>query len=98
MNNPEQVELLNDLYRNELNFFLNYFLPSVKLISKERQGSKIKKKYDKAKTPYQSLYESKELNEVKNLKLLRISNKLDPFMLQANIDKKIRLILKLSVK
>ena len=94
LNNPEQLELLNDLYRNEL----NYFLPSVKLISKERQGSKIKKKYDKAKTPFQRLYESKEIDDDKKLELLRISDRLDPFKLQSIVEKKIRLILKLSVK
>jgi len=98
LNNPEQLELLNDLYRNELNYFLNYFLPSVKLISKERIGSKIKKKYDKAKTPFLRLFESKEIDEEKKLELLRILNSLDPFKLQANIERKIRLILKLSIK
>lgn len=98
LNNPEQLELLNDLYRNELNYFLNYFLPSMKLIAKERQGSKIKKKYDKAKTPFQRLFESKEIDESKKLELLRILNKLDPFKLQEKIESKIRLILKLSVK
>lgn len=98
LNNPEQLELLNDLYRNELNYFLNFFLPSMKLIAKERQGSKIKKKYDKAKTPFQRLFESKEIDESKKLELLRILNKLDPFKLQEKIESKIRLILKLSVK
>lgn len=98
LNNPEQLDLLNDLYRNELNCFLNYFLPSVKLISKERQGSKIKKKYDKAKTPFQRLFESKEINEDKKLELLRILNSLDPFKLQTIIEQKIKLILKLSIK
>lgn len=98
LNNPDQLELLNDLYRNELNDFLNYFLPSVKLISKERHGSKIKKKYDKAKTPFQRLFESKEIDGDKKLELLRYSKKLDPFKLQEIIDRKIKLILKLSVK
>jgi hypothetical protein len=98
LNNPEQLELLNDLYRNDLNDFVNYFLPSVKLISKERQGSKIKKKHDKAKTPFQRLFDSKYIDEEKKLELLRILNRLDPFKLQENIEKKIRLILKLSVK
>ena len=98
LNNPEQLELLNDLYRNDLNYFLNYFLPSMKLISKERQGSKIKKKYDKAKTPFQRLFELPGIDEDKKLELLRISNRLDPFKLQRNIERKIRLILKLSVK
>lgn len=98
LNNPEQLELLNDLYRNQMNYFLNYFLPSVKLISKERQGSKIKKKYDKAKTPFQRLFESKEIDDDKKLELLRTLNKLNPFKLQEIIEKKIRLILKLSIK
>ncbi|MBS1551375.1 MAG: integrase [Bacteroidetes bacterium] len=98
LNNPEQLDLLNDLYRNDLNYFLNFFLPSMKLISKERQGSKIKKKYDKAKTPFQRLLESKEIGEDKKIELIRIFNKLDPFKLQNNIERKIRLILKLSIK
>lgn len=98
LNNPEQLELMNDLYRNDMNYFLNYFLPSMKLISKQRHGSKIKKKYDKAKTPFQRLFESKEIDEDKKLELLRILNKLDPFKLQENIERKIRLILKFSVK
>jgi hypothetical protein len=70
----------------------------MKLISKERQGSKIKKKYDKAKTPFQRLLESKEIGEDKKIELIRIFNKLDPFKLQNNIERKIRLILKLSIK
>lgn len=98
LDNPIQLEMLNDLYRNELNYFLNYFLPSVKLISKERQGSKIKKKYDKAKTPFQRLFESKDIDDKKKLELLRILNKLNPFELQETIRKKIGLINKLSVK
>lgn len=98
LTNPEQLEMLNDLYRGDLNYFINYFLPSVKLISKQRQGSKIKKKYDKAKTPFQRLFESKYIDEEKKLELLRILNRLDPFKLQENIEKKIRLILKLSIK
>ncbi|MBK6538983.1 MAG: hypothetical protein IPG09_14825 [Ignavibacteria bacterium] len=70
----------------------------MKLISKERKGSKIKKKYDKAKTPFQRLLESKEIGEDKKIELIRIFNKLDTFKLQNNIERKIRLILKLSIK
>ena len=98
LNNPIQLEMLNDLYRGELNYFLNYFLPSVKLISKERQGSKIKKKHDNAKTPFQRLFESKYIDDEKKLELLRFFNKLNPFELQGNIKKKIGLFLKLSIK
>lgn len=98
LDKPDQLEMLNDLYRNELNYFINYFLPSVKLISKQRQGSKIKKKYDKAKTPFQRLFESKNIDQEKKLELLRLFNKQDPFELQENIKKKTGLILNLCIK
>lgn len=96
--NPKQLEMLNDLYRNELNNFINYFIPSVKLIAKERQGSKIKKIYDKAKTPYQRLYESKYIGKEKKIELHKFLNTLNPFKLQENINQKIDEIIKLSVK
>jgi len=98
LDKPDQLEMLNDLYRNDLNHFINYFLPSVKLISKHRHGSKIKKQYDKAKTPFQRLFESKNIDKEKKLELLRIFNQQDPFNLQENIRKKTGLILKLSTK
>src|SRR5262249_7920895 len=36
-----------------LRLYVNFFQPSQKLISKERSGGKVIKKYDQAKTPYQ---------------------------------------------
>lgn len=49
-------------YRQERNLRLhgNYFQPVMKLVSKERNGSQVKKKYDTARTPYQRLLESDE--------------------------------------
>ncbi|MBA3285917.1 MAG: integrase [Nitrosopumilus sp.] len=93
LDNPQQLELLNDLYRNELYCLLNFFLPSVKLISKQRQGSKIIKKYDKAKTPMQRLFESNLIDDEKKLELLRFSKKLNPFELQKRIREKIKQVL-----
>ena len=98
LENPIQLDMLNELYRGDLNNFINYFLPSVKLISKQRQGSKIKKKYDIPKTPFQRLFESKSIDEEKKLELLRFSKKLNPFELQQNIKDKISQTLILSIK
>jgi len=53
--NQKIVDLLNDLYKNEWRLYHNFFLPSVKLIEKERIRSKIIKKHDKPKTPYQRI-------------------------------------------
>ena len=42
----ESLNLINDLYRNELRIYINLFMPSVKLIKTQRLGSKLKKIYD----------------------------------------------------
>jgi hypothetical protein len=41
--NPAVVRLMNDLFKNEWRLYHNFFLPSVKLIAKERIGSRINK-------------------------------------------------------
>jgi hypothetical protein len=53
----EQLRLLNQLYES-LDLYTNFFQPSMKLQSKERQGARVKKKYDQARTPYQRLLDS----------------------------------------
>lgn len=51
------VDLMNEIYEVQ-NLIQNFFIPQYKLKSKVRIGSKIKKKYDQPKTPYQRLLES----------------------------------------
>ncbi len=53
---PLQLRLLNELY-GHLRLYTNYFQPVMKLVSKERDGAKVRKKYDQPKTPYQRLME-----------------------------------------
>ena len=52
-----QLGLLNQLYEL-LDLYTNFFQPSMKLQSKERHGARVKKTYDKARTPYQRLLTS----------------------------------------
>src|SRR4029450_8490764 len=47
-----QLNLLNKLYAT-LRLYSNFFQPTMKLKSKERVGSKVIKRYDRAQTPYQ---------------------------------------------
>lgn len=47
-----ELMIINDLYHNELRLYKNFFQPVMKLISKERIGGRIKRKYDIPKTPY----------------------------------------------
>ncbi len=58
----ETVELLNRFYML-LRLYSNFFLPSVKLIAKERIGPKIVKKYDAPMTPYARLAGSPHLTQ-----------------------------------
>ena len=49
-----QLAVLKRIY-SLLTLYQNYFQPSQKLVSKQRIGSKVKKKYDLAQTPCQRL-------------------------------------------
>jgi hypothetical protein len=92
--NPKIVILMNDLYSQELSSLLNFFYPCIKLIDKVRIKSSIKKKYDIAQTPYQRLMASTCLNEEQKKVLTDKFNALDPFLLQKNVQKKLKLIFK----
>lgn len=49
-----ELMVLNELYLH-LRLITNYFVPQAKLISKTRDGAKVRKRYDKPATPYQRL-------------------------------------------
>ena len=51
------LENLNELYAL-IRLRTNFFLPSMKLLEKQRVGSRVRKKYDEPKTPYQRVLES----------------------------------------
>ena len=90
----EELNILNDLYSNELRLFKNYFQPIIKLILKERINGRIHRKYDKAKTPYHRIMESKEVPEKKKQELKRIYDSLNPAQLKRDIDRKLSLLAK----
>ena len=59
---PEQLELLNRLYA-VMHYYVNFFLPVMKLEEKVRQGSKVKRIYDKPQTPYARVLASPDVSE-----------------------------------
>ena len=77
---------LSALYAS-LRLYVNFFQPSLKLISKKREGVKVTKKYDKAKTPYQRLLCSSHITEEVKTKLKAQYNDLDPVMLLKSLEK-----------
>ena len=97
--NEALVDLMNDLYKNEVSQMNNYFLPNFKLIEKQRIQSKIIKKHSKPETPYQRLIKSEHFDEKKKLELTEIYNRLNPFELQKTIQKKLkRIFARVNVK
>lgn len=88
----KELEILNDLYRNELRLYKNFFQPIIMLISKERIKGKIKRKYDQPKTPYQKIMESKEVPEKTKQELKKIYHSLNPAELKRKIDAKLKLL------
>jgi len=85
----EELDCLNDLYQNELRLYKNFFQPVIKLISKERIGGHIKRKYDKAKTPYRRLIESDQISKEEKEALTATYHSLNPAELKRIIDKKL---------
>ena len=85
----EELKILSDLYRNELRLYKNFFQPVIKLVSKERIGGRIHRRYDRAKTPHRRVMESKEVSENKKQELKKIYLSLNPAQLKRMIDAKL---------
>jgi hypothetical protein len=83
-----QVDVLNEFYE-VLRLYTNFFLPVMKLKEKVRIGSKVVKKYDKPKTPYQRILEEKKVskrvkdtlrNQYKTLNLVQLKKQIDEIL------------------
>jgi len=71
---------LTELYR-ALRVYVNCFQPSMKLQTKQREGSKVRRTYDQAQTPMQRLLASGAVPQPKQLELRRVTQALDPLRL-----------------
>jgi len=87
----ELTVLMDEIYRLYWNPLNNYYIPAMKLISKERHGSKIKKKYDKPKTPSQRLIDSDQVPASVKRQLQHNLNYMNPFFLKRELEKKLKL-------
>jgi len=90
--NPETVDLLNDLYTGDWRLFHNFFCPSVKLIAKERVASKTIKRYDNPKTPYQRIMDSPNIPDSVKRSLTEFFGTLNPFELRKNMEENLKRI------
>src|SRR3970040_217233 len=91
----KELGILNDIYRNELRVYKNFFQPVIKLILKERRGGRVHRRYDDPKTPYQRVMESKEVEDRVKKELSKIYLALNPAQLKSTIDVKLNNLYKI---
>jgi hypothetical protein len=82
---PEQLELLNTLYAR-LHFYVNFFLPVMKLEEKVRLGSKVKRRYDDPRTPYARVLADDNVSQGDKAELREAYGYLDLIELRHRID------------
>jgi hypothetical protein len=84
------VDRMNEIYKNYWNPLQNFFIPTMKCIEKKRNGSKVIKKYDKPKTPYQRILDSADV-AIEAKQMLRATyEQLNPFELSQGLDRKLQ--------
>jgi hypothetical protein len=82
---PEQLELLNTLYAR-LHFYVNFFLPVMKLEEKVRMGSRVKRVYDDPLTPYARVLTSEHVSDEDKAELQEAYGYLNLIDLRRRID------------
>lgn len=90
--NPVVVPLLNELCRGPWEQFLNYFVPTFKLLDREEERSRIKRIYDEPKTPLARVLNSPEVSLERKNQLNQEMPKLNPFALKKEIEQRLRII------
>ena len=88
--NPAVVPLINALCKGALGQLLNLFLPSMKLQSKRREGSRTIRVYDRAATPLQRVLLREEIPRDKKAQLQQLHARLNPFALRRQIDQSLK--------
>lgn len=78
-------QALTALY-SVLRLYVNFFQPSMKLVSKERREGRITKHYDRAQTPYQRAVSSSAIAENQKSRLRDSYQGLDPVVLLKELE------------
>ena len=93
--NIQALGLINNLYTNEWSLYQNHFMPTQKLVKKEKINSKYRRTYEKQpKTAYQRLLEFPSIDNEVKMELASLHQTLNPFKLKMEIEKKLKRIFK----
>ena len=93
----QECDLLNDLYA-ALRDYNNFFLPSLKLKEKIRDGARVTRRHHPAQTPYQRLLDSPHVEPSVKKKLKAHYNTLNPAALQRRIQALQKILGKLAAR
>ncbi len=83
------VEAMNAVYRQDLRLWMNLYLPSVKLLKKVRVGSKVRRVYSPAQTPFERVLAWGQADAQRLAELEKLRSTLDPFALARSIERKL---------
>jgi hypothetical protein len=81
----QACQCLNDLYE-VVRDYVNFFMPSMKLVEKVRDGARVTKRYDRPQTPYQRVLASPQVATQVKQWLRRRYAALNPAELKRQID------------
>ena len=90
--NHSKVKLMNEMY-DDMEDYINFFLPSQKCVTKERRGSRYKRIYDRSQTAYQRVLAHPKIAEEIKAELKAKYARLNPKVLRDKIDLLTRKIL-----
>jgi len=88
---PEALNLLTAIY-TDLELHVNFFRPTLKLSEKKREGSKVRKRYEPARTPYRRAIASPIVPDEDKAQLCQIYLGLNPLALQRQVEANLHLL------
>jgi hypothetical protein len=93
LEDPTLLPPINALYTEAWVPLQNFFLPSMKLVAKWREGSRWVRRHDLPQTAYQRLLAHGELSAQARRQLRDRYEALDPFLLAAEVERRLKPIL-----
>jgi len=87
LEDPQLVFPINQIYQSLWGPLHNFFLPSMKLLEKQRMGARWRRKHDQPQTAYQRLLKMDVLSARKRRELRELFENLDPFILHEQLEK-----------
>ena len=84
--------LINTLCKGALNQLLNHFLPTMKLASKERVGSKVVRQYGETQTPLGRVLACAEVSPATKERLRTEKRTNNPFALTREVERQMKVI------